>query len=279
MGPYSPALPLDETVFLLLRDLIHERTGLYFDDSKREVIADRLSPFVIELGLGSFLDYYYLLKYDAHTGSEWERVFQGLSIQETYFWREMDQIHAMVDILVPDHLAAHPGEPLRIWSAVCSTGEEPISIAMALAEAGWLDRAPIVINASDANPVAVAKARKGLYRERAFRSLPGHLRARYFIEKDGWWQVAPELHRKIGWATANIAVEADIFDFASSHMIFCRNVFIYFSEKAVRKTVDVFFKRMPSPGYLFVGVSESLFRITKDFELKEIGNAFVYVKK
>lgn len=270
---------MDETVFLLLRDLIHERAGLYFDDTKKDVVADKLSPFVIELGLSSFLDYYYLLKYDVSAKAEWERVFEGLSVQETYFWREMDQISALVDVLVPEHFAAHPSEPLRIWSAACSSGEEPLSIAMALEEAGWFDRVPIVINASDANPLAIAKARKGMYRGRSFRSLPEHLIARYFVEKDGWMQVIPALHQRIRWTSANIASEADISDLATSHLIFCRNVFIYFSEKAVRKTVNLFLKYILPPGYLFVGVSESLFRITKDFELKEIGSAFVYIKK
>lgn len=279
MRSYSASLALDNTVFLLLRDLIHERTGMSFDDSKREMLADRLSPFAIELGFNSLLDYYYLLKYEADTESEWERVFEAISVQETYFWREVDQIHAMVDVLAPEHFVAHPGEPLRIWSAACSTGEEPISIAMALEESGWFNRAPIVINASDANPVAIAKARKGLYRGRSFRNLPEHLRDKYFIEKDGWLQVIPELHQRIDWTTANITVEDKIAYLASSRVIFCRNVFIYFSEKTIRKTVDLFYKHMASPGYLFVGVSESLFRIAKNFELKELGGAFVYVKK
>lgn len=279
MRSYSETLSLDETVFVLLRDLIHERTGLFFENGKRDLIADKLSPLVIERGFQSFLDYYYLLKYDSDTDAEWSRVVDTVAVQETYFWREMDQVRALVDVLAPQYLAEHPGEPLRIWSAACATGEEPLTIAMALQEAGWFDRALIEINASDASPSAIEKARKGEYRERSFRSLPKNLRSKYFVEKKGLRQVVPELGARIRWSTANLLVDSEAARLAASHIIFCRNVFIYFSEKAIRKTINLFHQCMLSPGYLFVGVSESLFRITSDFELREIGGAFVYVKK
>src|ERR1044071_247743 len=146
---YSETLGLSGSAFVLLRDLIHERTGLFYDNGKSDLLIDKLAPLVIERGFSSFLDYYYLLKYDAEADEEWKRVADALSVQETFFWREVDQVRAVVEHLVPEYFSATRPQPLRIWSAACATGEEPLSIAMALAEAGWFERAPIEIYATD----------------------------------------------------------------------------------------------------------------------------------
>ncbi|MEN3333578.1 MAG: chemotaxis protein methyltransferase CheR [Blastocatellia bacterium] len=279
MHSYADTLGLSDSAFTLLRDLIHERTGLFYDNGKSDLLIDKLSPLVIDRGFTSFLDYYYLLKYDVEADEEWKRVADALSVQETFFWREVDQVKAVVEQVVPDYFSAARAQPLRIWSAACATGEEPLSIAMALQEKGWFERAPIEIYATDASRAAIAKAQRGLYRERSFRNLPPHLRARYFREEQGAWRIAPELHSKIKWATVNLLSEADVGLMARVTIIFCRNVFIYFSEAAIRKTVRWFSQRMTTPGYLFVGAAESLLRMTNEFQFEEIGDAFVYVKK
>ncbi|HEX8186319.1 MAG TPA: protein-glutamate O-methyltransferase CheR [Blastocatellia bacterium] len=278
MAFYADTLGLSDSAFTLLRDLIHERTGLFYENGKSDLLTDKLAPLVIERGFSSFLDYYYLLKYDAGAEQEWRRVMDSLSVQETYFWREMDQIRALVDVIAPQHFAARPAQSLRIWSAACATGEEPLSIAMALNEEGWFDRAPIEIYASDASPSALEKARRGIYRERSFRSLPEKLREKYFSEERGASRVAPGLHSRIKWATANLMNEGDVATYATASVIFCRNVFIYFSDDTIRKTVRLFAERMPEPGYLFVAASESLLRLTTQLRFQEIGGAFVYVK-
>jgi chemotaxis protein methyltransferase CheR len=275
---YTASLGLPDSASALLCRLIHERTGLSYDNGKSELPIDKLSPLVIERGFSSFLDYYYLLKYDSKSADDWRRVIDALSVQETFFWREIDQIRTLVDVLVPQHFKANPYRPMRIWCAACATGEEPLTIAMALNEKGWLDRAPIEIYASDASPAAIEKARQGTYRERSFRSLSPTLRAKYFTEEDACWRILPELQSKIEWRIANLVVEKEMASLAHSDVIYCRNVFIYFSEESIRKVVGWFSRRMPTPGYLFVGASESLLRLTTDFDFEEIGSAFVYVK-
>lgn len=279
MPSYADTLGLSDRAFLLLRDLIHERTGLFYEDSKSDLLSDKLSPLVIERGFNSFLDYYYLLKYDTDADIEWKHVMDALSVQETFFWREVDQVRAVADVLVPQYFSTRRSEPLRIWSAACATGEEPLSIAMALNENGWLDRAPIEIYATDASPAAIDRARRGLYRDRSFRTLPGELREKYFVKEEKGWRVAPDLHGKISWATANLMNESDVAVFAIARFIFCRNVFIYFSDDAIRKTIRQFARNMPEPGYLFTAASESLLRMTTAFQFQEIGGAFVYVKQ
>jgi chemotaxis protein methyltransferase CheR len=278
MAYTTESLGLPDSAFALLRDLIHERTGLFYGNGKGDLLTDKLSPLVIERGFNSFLDYYYLLKFDPAAGEDWKRVVDALSVHETYFWREIDQVRALVDVLVPQHFSTFRAKPLRIWSAACATGEEPLTIAMALNEKRWFDRAPIEVYASDASASTIEKARRGIYRERSFRNLAPQLRSKYFKECEGGWRVGSELLARIKWAVANLAVETDIAQLATADIIFCRNVFIYFSEDSIRRAIGLFSRMMPAPGYLFVGASESLLRLTNDFDFDEIGGAFVYVK-
>ena len=279
MSTRSQNLVLPEGTSALIRHLINERTGMFFDNGKSDLLMDKLSPLVIERGFGSYLDYYYLLKYDPSAYAEWQNVMNALSVQETYLWREFDQIRALVQTLVPQWQARNDNSTLRIWSAACATGEEPLTIAIALNEAGWFERASIEIVATDASSKAIDRAVKGVYRERAFRNLPAQLRDRYF-ERDGSdWRVRSDIHSRIKWGMANLMEENQISQFASADFIFCRNVFIYFSESAISRVVRSFSRFIRSPGYLFVGAAESLLRLTTDFTLTEIGDAFVYVKR
>jgi chemotaxis protein methyltransferase CheR len=263
----------------LLRDLIHERVGLFFDDSKINLLADKLAPLILERGFDSFLDYYYLLKYDADSAGEWQTVVNALTVQETYFWREMEQIHGLAEEIIPMLLAKNPTLPVRIWSAACATGEEPLTIAMRLNESGWFERANIEIYASDASSAALERARKGSYRERSFRALPANLKQKYFTSNGKEWHVAPALREKIRWTQANLLETGETALLSSVSVIFCRNVFIYFSPDAMRRVVELFAQKMIPPAFLFVGAAESLLKVTDDFELEEIGNAFVYVKR
>jgi len=270
---------LPEGTSTLIRTLINERTGMFFDNGKSDLLIDKLSPLVIERGFSSYLDYYYLLKYDETALAEWQNVMNALSVQETYFWREIDQVHALVQTLLPQQHAQHRSSPLRIWSAACATGEEPLTIAIALNEAGWFDRASIEIVASDASSKAIGRAVQGVYRSRALRSLPAHLRDRYFQPEGSDWRIRSDIHARVKWGMANLVDEEQIAPLASADFIFCRNVFIYFSENAIRRAVHSFAKSMRSPGYLFVGAAESLLRLSTDFTLNEIDDAFVYVKR
>ena len=275
----SQHLALPEGASTLIRNLINERTGMFFDNGKSDLLIDKLSPLVIERGFSSYLEYYYLLKYDATALSEWQNVMNALSVQETYFWREFDQVRALVQTLLPQWLAQNRNSTLRIWSAACATGEEPLTIAMALNEAGWFQRASIEILASDASTKAIERAQAGVYRERAFRNLPADLRERYFEQDRSAWRIRRDIHARVKWEIANLVEEEQIAHMASADFIFCRNVFIYFSENAITRALRSFAKFMRPPGYLFVGAAESLLRLTTDFTLTEIDDAFVYVKR
>ena len=260
----------------LLSDLVHERTGIFFEPERVDILVEKLSPLACARECFSLLDYYYLLKYEKYGEAEWDRVMDALSVQETYFWREMAQVRVMVDVLVPQWFGK-TSAPLRIWSAASASGEEPFSLAMALVEAGWGTH-PIEIVASDASPTALEKCRAALYRENSFRGFPRDLREKYFRSQGNEWQLIPEITRRVAFHRANLAAADEISPLARSPVVFCRNVFIYFSSHSVRQTLAVLASRMPRGGHLFVGISESLLRLTADFELREIGDAFVYVR-
>ncbi|MGE5358758.1 MAG: CheR family methyltransferase [Bacteroidales bacterium] len=273
----ADALGLSPTGSVLLRDLIHGKIGLYYDDGRTNQLLDKLAPLVIARGFDSFLDYYYLLRYDPAADDEWGRVFDALAVPETYFWREMDQVLGVVGEVVPK--LARRFDPVRIWSVPCASGEEPLSIAMALAEAGWFDRAAVEIHASDASPAAIARARAGRYRERSFRALPAALREKYFSADADAWKVDEALHRRITWSTLNVLDTDRAAPLAASPVVFCRNMLIYFSQESLVRVLDLFLRHMPAPGYLCLGASESLLRYTTRFELEQLDGAYVYVKR
>jgi chemotaxis protein methyltransferase CheR len=274
------SLGLQRGAIVLVRDLVHERTGLFYEDARIDSMADRLAPLVTARGFDSFLDYYYLLKYDEAGVVEWERVMDALSVPETYFWREIDQLRAIVDEVVPALAARATSRPIRIWCVPCATGEEPLTLAMMLDRAGWFGRAAIEIRASDASPAHVETARRGVFRERAFRSIPRELMTQYFTPEGDRWRIDPAIHaRVLSWTRVNLLASEEVEPMAAVDIIFCRNVFIYFSEGAIRRVAQVFADRMCAPGYLCIGASESLLRITDRFDLERIGEAFVYVKR
>src|SRR5687768_15085574 len=280
--PFAPEnLGVSETGLPLLRELIHERTGLVYDDTRSELLSDRLAPLVVARGFRSFLDFYYLLKYDERSADrDWLDVMNALSVQETYFWREIDQIRALTCHVLPELARSAARRPIRIWSVPCATGEEPLTIAMALEEAGWFQRAPIEIHASDASSSAIAKAQAARYRERSFRATPPHLREKYFTEDNGIFAPLPSLRARItSWSVVNLMDSAAVRPHASSAAIFCRNAFIYFSRESVTRVVNTFEDAMPTPGFLFVGASESLVSVTNRLALEDVDRAFVYVKR
>jgi chemotaxis protein methyltransferase CheR len=275
-GFKAEALGLSTTSLALLRDLIVEHTGQYFDDRKLDLLADKITDLIASNGSSSVLDYYYLLKYDNTTDNHWRELLDKLAVPETYFWRQPEQFEALADVVVPEFIERHPGKPLRIWSAACCTGEEPLSIAMALDRAGLFERADIRIDATDASEAMIARARTGLYGERAMRSIPTSLRDSYFTRTDRGWRIDPKLHARVSWGRANLAAPAEVARFAGADVIYCRNVLIYFSDDAIRSVAATLARYMPRGGVLFLGASESLLRLSTEFSMIEIGSAFAY---
>lgn len=258
----------------LLRDLIHERIGVYFESDRLDMMLEKLEQRAVAHRCQSYLDYYYILKYDDGSEEEWRKVMDAFSVQETYFWREADQFGTLVDFVVPAWFK-QTSQPLRIWSAACATGEEPYSVAIALCEAGFGDH-PIEIFASDASEAALAKARAGVFRERSFRALSPALRNKYFEPHGDGSLLHSDIRSRVHFNWANLVSLSDFPPEGHLHVVFCRNVFIYFSPVSIKRVISSFARRIPAGGHLFIGASESLLKVTDEFELQELGDAFVY---
>ena len=270
----------NESQFGLLRDLIHAQTGIYFDVRQAELLAIKLAPLLAERRIDSFLDYYYLLKYDQQGEDEWGRVATALAVNETYFWREVDQIKAVADDIIPQLRQQRPDRPIRIWHAACASGEEPYSMVMALLENGSFDQGPVEILGTDFNADALAAAERGEYRERSFRALPADLRQRYFEPvSEKITRIDPDIQSRVRLAQLNLVDTTAMSQWQDFDIIFCRNAFIYFSKQAMAEVVQNFHRALRPPGYLFVASVESLLRVTTLFALEEVGGAFVYQKR
>lgn len=272
-------LSLPEKVFELIRDLIHAHTGIFYKNDQQELMTSKLLPLVLESGFDSFMDYYYLLKYGEDPVTEWRRLGSALSVKETYFWREYDQLKACVELIVPQLQKERPGKAIRIWHAACSSGEEPYTMAISLTETGCFLQGPIEIIGTDFDMWALDQARSGVYRDRSFRNIPAEIKQRYFSgNSDGSYRLADSIRPRVQFSYLNLKEGNAISQMGNFDIIFCRNVFIYFSQEAVQGVAQNFHLSLNKPGFLFLGASESLLRVTSLFEFTDIGGIFVYKK-
>ncbi len=272
-------LDLPDDVFRLLRDQIYKRSGIWFNDSSKYLLQKRLSPRARELNFDSFQKYFYFLQYDPRADAEFDQIFDLVTTNETYFFREPAQLSAFVEEIVPDLLSRKTVKKIRIWSAGCSSGEEPYSLAILLQDAGWYDHATFEIFASDINQQVLAKARKGTYRENAFRATAPHLRERYFTRNDETtWRITDEIRNRVSFGRLNLYDEARVSLLGHLDIVFCRNVIIYFDDASKRVVVSNFYNRLTEGGYLLLGHSESLISLSTQFKLRHLKHDMVYQK-
>ena len=283
MPPFDFALnhhlDLPDDVFRLLRDAIYRRTGIWFTDASKYLLHKRLSPRARELNFESLQKYYYFLQYDPRAEAEFDEIYDLVTTNETYFFREPAQLNAFADEIIPDILSRKSVAKIRIWSAGCSSGEEPYSIAILLQEAGLFGRAAFDIFASDISQQVLVRARRGQYRETAFRVTDPALRDRYFSrEPDGSWRIRDQIRNRVSFGRLNLYDEPRVALLGFVDVIFCRNVIIYFDDASKRTVINNFYQRLVDGGYLLLGHSESLISLSTQFRLKHLKNDMVYQK-
>ncbi|PYQ60459.1 MAG: chemotaxis protein CheR [Acidobacteria bacterium] len=272
-------LELPDDVFRLLRDAIYRRTGIWFGDSSKYLLQKRLSPRARELNFESFQKYFYFLQYDPRAGAEFDEISDLVTTKETYFFREPSQLTAFVDEIVPDILSRKGVRKIRVWSAGCSTGEEPYSIAILLQESRAFERVAFDIFASDISQQVLVRARKGQYREAAFRATDPDIRDKYFSrEEDGSWRIRDEIRNRVSFGRLNLYDEPRVSLLGYVDVIFCRNVIIYFDDSSKRMVINSFYNRLIDGGYLLLGHSESLISLSTQFKLQHLRNDMVYQK-
>ncbi|UQA54882.1 CheR family methyltransferase [Polyangium aurulentum] len=271
-------LPVSPQVFAILNALIEEKLGMHYGPLDKDLLGDKIAQRATEAGFDSLLDYYYYLRYDPAGPAEFDALADVLVVGETYLFRELDQLEAVVrDVLVP-LVAASGGRKPRVWSAACATGEEPYSIAMLLAERGLLDRVEIV--ASDVSARSLATARAGEYGQRALRTQVKIPPAawNFMARRDERVVVSEEIRRAVDFHRINLLDASAIDALGSFDVIVCRNVLIYFQDATARRVIDALTRALVPSGVLLVGVSESLLRLGTALRCEERGGAFVYRK-
>jgi chemotaxis protein methyltransferase CheR len=270
-----PDLPMTPQVFAILSALVEERLGLWYALADKPLFESKISARALELGFDAALDYYYFLRYDDADGRELEQLTDMLVVNETFFFREFDQLQAVLDqFVVP--LIERGARP-RIWCAACSTGEEPSTIAMWLADRDLLDHVELI--ASDISSAALAVAQAGRYRPRSLRQIPeGAEPSRWLESERGTLVVHPRIRAAIRWQKLNLLDEAALRALGDMDVILCRNLLIYFRDDVVRRVVGQLAERLKPEGVLLVGVSESLMRFGTQLRCEEHAGVFVYRK-
>ncbi|HET6450293.1 MAG TPA: protein-glutamate O-methyltransferase CheR [Spirochaetia bacterium] len=268
---------LTDEMFDRFRALIYDKTGIHMRDGKQILIANRLRKRLVTLKLGSYEDYYSLLV-SRGGDTEMANFIDAVSTNETYFFRENAHFTALSATVLPELFRAFPR--VRIWSAGCSTGEEVYTLRIVADQAARAAgaREPEIIG-TDISTTVIARAREGIYRERALRLVPPDLLTKYFEPAgDDAWQVNEPTRARVDFRVHNLFTDPPPWDVA--HIIICRNVMIYFDKPTQVKLVDGIFARALHPdGYLFIGHSESLSGFTKQFAYVSALKAPIYRRK
>lgn len=272
------SLSLTDAEFRLFAELIRSRCGLHFDDDTRYVVEKRLARHIHESDAGSFTSYLYQLRHGANAADEFSKLVDLLTTNETYFLRERAQLTALVHEIIPEMLSRQhqTKRPISIWSAGCSSGEEPFSIVMMALEANLVPGRDFRVYASDISRAVLSKARGGIYREASFRETDPSMRLQYFAQKDGLMRISDEVKRHVDFVHMNLLDSAKTSLLGTMDVILCRNVIIYFDLETKKQVMTTFHDKLRPGGYLLLGHSESLINVTSDFELKHLSRDLVY---
>lgn len=280
--PSDLNVDLSEEEFRLLRDFIHERFGLYFEDSQRNSLRSRLTGRLAGLDLLSFEDYYHYLRFGPQRVEEQQRMVGHLTNNETYFYREMPQLQVFADSVLrglKERKTQQEDRTLRILSAGCSSGEEMYTLAMLVYDSGlffWSWDVQVV--GLDVDLRALEKAKRAVYHHNSFRSLSPALLERHFVKQGTGHQVKDAIRKMVRLRHGNLVEPASYEGLRPMDVVFCRNVLIYFSDAMILKVVSLFHEILAPGGYLFLGHAESLSRITDIFTPIRFQGAMVYQK-
>ena len=271
------AVPVTQEDVRRLCEFLYRRTGMSFDDNKRYYIDRRLAERIAATGSGSFQSYFAMLRSDAE--QEIEHLVNAFTVNETYFYREEHQLHCMTSNLLGEITQRkRAGESIRIWSIPCSTGEEPYSIAMWLMENwGEVDNHNIEIVGSDIDTRALKAAAEGFYGARALMRLSRGVTNRYFERLEGdQVRIDSGLRDSVQFTRANLIDAEDMARYRDFDIVFCRNVLIYFDDASRRVAAENLYDCLRPGGYICLGHSETMSRISSLFNVCRFPDAIVY---
>ncbi|MDD2856629.1 MAG: protein-glutamate O-methyltransferase CheR, partial [Desulfuromonadaceae bacterium] len=278
---FENSIAMSDDEFQLLRDCVYAHCGIYFDHDSKYILEKRLSRRLTELGLSTFYDYYHYLKYNRNKEQELIDIMDVLTTNETYFFRESFQLKAFTDEIIPEIIkkrAARGNRSLRIWSAGCSTGEEPYTIAMLLSTIPELKGWNIEIIGTDISQKVLQQARRAVYGKSSFRATEQNDLQRFFHQQDDGYKVNDSIKELVTISHLNLFDTHRLTMLGKFDLIFCRNVIIYFDNSAKKRVIESFHSALYDSGFLLLGHSESLMNISTQFTLRHFKNDMIYQK-
>jgi chemotaxis protein methyltransferase CheR len=262
---------ISDAEFVQLRDFIYEKCGIYVDVKRKYLFESRFSKRLAELSLDSFADYIKYLKFDTKRNDELPKLFELVTTNETSFCRDIKQLEAFQDHVLKGLIESQrkAGKlELNIWSAGCSSGEEPYTLSFLVHDVlrTELPRWRVSITAVDLSKPMIERARQGVYGDYAFKTTPDEVKQKYFIKDPAGWKIKPEVAKLVTFQEMNLNDTTALKRIPRSHIVFCRNVIIYFDDEMKRKVVSAFYDNLLPGGYLMLGHSETLHKISSSFK-------------
>ena len=274
-GPPDPEL-------VRIRDLIYQVAGIFHPDTKLRLLLDRCARRMKQLKAASLREYFEHLTLKPTRQTELIALLNEITVGETYFFRSQPQLNAVQQIILPKIVAAKARFPirrLRIWSAGCSTGEEPYTLSMLmLEESQRLQDWTVEVFATDLNERSLAHARNAIYGSYSTRHINKLYQQKYFIPVGNELQVHPLARKCVNFTRLNLSDDAHMTFMKGMDLIFCCNVLIYFDLASKRRVIEHFYKNLLPHGYLFLGQTESLYGVNDQFRLIHLPGATAYVR-
>jgi chemotaxis protein methyltransferase CheR len=265
--------------FNQLRAFIYDATGITFQDNQKYLLESRLVARLKKHKLDSFEAYYQYLRFDTYRDKEVTALCELVTTNETYFYRDVPQLDTFMQTVLPAIMDANKdSKQLRIWSAACSSGDEPYTLAIMLMEHPPLTGWNVEILATDISEAVLEQARKGLYGAHVLRHVPAVLRRKYFVEQNGHFALTPAVKAKVKFMNLNLYDRPRLKLVRGIDVVFCRNCLIYLDDKAKRQIVTDLHAALKPRGYLVIGFSESLAHMADLFRPSHTGRSVVYQK-
>ncbi|ETI67711.1 CheR family methyltransferase [Neobacillus vireti] len=267
---------MQDNGLVTLSQIIYDFCGLRFAD-RLPTLREKVSKRLTELGI-SHMEYCQYLK---RSPREWDVLIELLTINETYFYREENQLNECCSYVLSLVKRKTRNRPIRIWSAACSSGEEPYTLAMLIQETGKFLPGSVEIVATDINKKVLRKAETGWYHHGsfAFRRTPENLLKKYFTDIDGGYQINASIRKMIKFQYLNLLEHDKVSQLAEVDIIFCRNVLIYFDQETTKRVIRSLHQNLAVGGYLFLGHAESITDMTLGFKKVDSDKTFYYRKE
>jgi len=261
------------------REFFYRKTGIQFDAGKRYFVDKRLIERIEATGSASFASYFASMRCQV-SSEELQQLTNLMTVNETYFFREEYQFKCLVESILPELVARkRDAAPLRIWVIPSSSGEEAYSVAIYLQEY-WAGIAQwdVELISSDIDTRILQQAREGLYSGRAVQQLPPRLLQKYFTRNGDRYQIDQELRAVVEFTRVNLAERADTRAYRDFDVIFCRNLLIYFDDASRKSAAETFYDALNPGGFICLGHSESMSRISSLYKIRKFPQAIVYQK-